>query len=63
VAAAAAQLHAAAVGGYRRETFRSPFAVAARAAGWDYPDVGKPDDVVVVVCRVEEGGGAGGGGG
>ncbi|KAK1858928.1 hypothetical protein I4F81_001527 [Pyropia yezoensis] len=62
VAAAARRLHAAAVDAYSRRTYRSPFAVAARAAGWDYPDAGKPDDVVVVVCRAEASNGGKGGG-
>ncbi|GAB0496245.1 hypothetical protein MMPV_007557 [Pyropia vietnamensis] len=62
VAEAARRLHAAAVDAYSARRYRSPFAVAARAAGWDYPDAGKPDDVVVVVCRAEASKGDKGGG-
>jgi len=40
--------------------FDSPFALAARAAGYWYPSQGKEDDITVVVARVEGVPGAGG---
>ena len=36
--------------------YASPFAVGAQAAGKQYPNVGKPDDIVAICAQIHLGG-------